>query len=104
MKKNTQFLLMSVALLCTTVMLAQSTITGTIKDAEINSPLPGANVIEKGASNGVITDFDGNFTLKTKNGNRANNVHNTKTEEDLLKVFEKSFSFHSRSNEIKFAF
>jgi iron complex outermembrane receptor protein len=66
MKKITQFLLMSVALLCTTVMLAQSTITGTIKDAEINSPLPGANVIEKGASNGVITDFDGNFTLKTK--------------------------------------
>lgn len=66
MKKITQFLLMSVALLCTTIMLAQSTITGTIKDAEINSPLPGANVIEKGASNGVITDFDGNFTLKTK--------------------------------------
>ena len=27
-------------------------------------PLPGANVIEKGASNGVITDLDGNFSLK----------------------------------------
>ena len=27
-------------------------------------PLPGATVLEKGTSNGVITDFDGNFILK----------------------------------------
>ncbi len=53
-------------LLCTTVMMAQSTVTGTIIDAEINTPLPGANVIEKGTTNGVSTDFDGNFTFKTK--------------------------------------
>ena len=34
-------------------------------DSDINAPLPGANVIEKGTSNGTTTDFDGNFTLKT---------------------------------------
>lgn len=26
-------------------------------------PLPGANVMEKGTSNGTITDLDGNFSL-----------------------------------------
>lgn len=66
MKKITQFLLFFVALLSTTVIMAQSTITGTIIDAEINSPLPGANVIEKGTTNGVSTDFDGKFTLRTQ--------------------------------------
>ncbi len=39
---------------------AQS-ISGTVSDA--NGPLPGANVIEKGTSNGVTTDFDGNYTI-----------------------------------------
>jgi iron complex outermembrane recepter protein len=45
MKKTTHFLLMAVALLFTTVMMAQSTIKGTIIDAELNTPLPGANVV-----------------------------------------------------------
>ncbi|MFI0429885.1 TonB-dependent receptor [Mariniflexile sp. HMF6888] len=66
MKKTTQFLLMAVALLFTTAMMAQSTVTGTIIDAEINSPLPGANVVEKGTTNGVSTDFDGKFKLETQ--------------------------------------
>ena len=66
MKKTTQFLLMAVVLLFTTVMMAQSTITGTIVDAELNSPLPGANVVEKGTINGSTSDFNGNFTITTK--------------------------------------
>lgn len=66
MKKTTQFLLMAVAFLFTTAMTAQSTITGTIIDAEINAPLPGANVVEKGTTNGVSTDFDGKFKLETQ--------------------------------------
>ena len=66
MKKTTQFLLMAVAFLCTTVMIAQSTVSGTIIDAELNSPLPGANIVEKGTTNGSTSDFDGNFTLTTQ--------------------------------------
>ncbi len=66
MKKTTQFLLIAVAFIFSTVTMAQSTITGTVMDAKLNSPLPGANVIEKGTSNGVTTDFDGNFTINTK--------------------------------------
>lgn len=37
-------------------------IVGTVKD-NIGEPIIGANVIEKGTTNGVITDIDGNFAL-----------------------------------------
>ncbi|MDP2687862.1 MAG: TonB-dependent receptor [Aequorivita sp.] len=47
---------------------AQGTVTGSVIDSESQMPLAGANVIEAGTTNGAITDFDGNFTLKvTKN-------------------------------------
>ncbi|MCB4807528.1 TonB-dependent receptor [Tamlana sp. 62-3] len=65
MRKFTQNLLMAVALLFGAVVMAQSTITGTVLEAGTDIPLPGANVIEKGTTNGVVTDFDGNFTIKT---------------------------------------
>jgi len=66
MKKTANFLLLTVAMLFSTVIMAQSTITGTLVEQGIDLPLPGANVLEKGTTNGVVTDFDGNFTLKTK--------------------------------------
>ncbi|MCH4551911.1 MULTISPECIES: TonB-dependent receptor [Aestuariibaculum] len=66
MKKTTQFIMLAVALLFTSVILAQTTIKGVVVEAGINMPLPGANVIEKGTTNGVVTDFDGNFTLETE--------------------------------------
>ncbi|MCB0447693.1 MAG: carboxypeptidase-like regulatory domain-containing protein, partial [Gelidibacter sp.] len=65
MKKITQFLFMAVVLLCTSVAFSQSTVKGKVMDAEMNAPLPGANVVEKGTTNGTTTDFDGNFTLNT---------------------------------------
>lgn len=40
----------------------QLTIKGKVTDIN-EAPLPGANVIEKGTSNGTITDADGNFTI-----------------------------------------
>ncbi|MGE5944047.1 MAG: TonB-dependent receptor domain-containing protein [Flavobacteriales bacterium] len=66
MKKTTQFLLVAVALLFTSVIMAQSTVSGTLMDAELNAPLPGANIIEKGTTNGTTSDFDGKFTLTTE--------------------------------------
>lgn len=65
MKRTTKFLMLAVAFLFSTVIMAQSTLRGTIMDAEINAPLPGANIVEKGTANGVSSDFDGNFTLTT---------------------------------------
>ena len=66
MKKITQFLLVSVVMLFTTIAFSQSTLTGKVLDSDLNSPLPGANIIEKGTSNGTTTDFDGNFSLTTQ--------------------------------------
>ncbi|WP_034042025.1 TonB-dependent receptor [Wocania ichthyoenteri] len=66
MKKTTQFFMLAVAFLFSTVITAQSTITGTVNDAELNSPLPGANIVEKGTTNGASTDFNGKFTLTTQ--------------------------------------
>jgi hypothetical protein len=42
------------------------TIRGTVNDTN-GDPIIGANVVEKGTSNGVITDIDGNFTLVVGN-------------------------------------
>ena len=41
-------------------------ITGTVSDAM--GPVIGASVVIKGTSNGVATDFDGNFTLNASQG------------------------------------
>ncbi|MEZ5103473.1 MAG: TonB-dependent receptor [Draconibacterium sp.] len=42
----------------------QQTITGKITDAK-GEAIPGATVVEKGTSNGVVTDIDGNYSIKT---------------------------------------
>ncbi len=39
------------------------TLTGTVKDAN-QEPLIGVSIVEKGTSNGTITDLDGNFSIK----------------------------------------
>ncbi|MEM8928037.1 MAG: TonB-dependent receptor [Bacteroidota bacterium] len=40
----------------------QTTISGTVTDSN-GAPLPGANVVVKGTTNGTQTDFDGNYTI-----------------------------------------
>ncbi len=46
----------------------QSQISGTVYDNN-GSVLPGANIIEKGTTNGVQSDFDGNFTITVSQPN-----------------------------------
>ena len=48
------------------VQQATKKITGTVVDAQ--GPVIGASVTEKGTSNGVVTDFDGNFSLNVNPG------------------------------------
>lgn len=45
-------------------LFAQKSLSGTVISSEDNQPLPGVNVILKGTTQGTITDFDGNFSLK----------------------------------------
>ncbi|MGE5943246.1 MAG: SusC/RagA family TonB-linked outer membrane protein [Flavobacteriales bacterium] len=57
--KHLGFLVL-VLMFCTG-MNAQIRVSGTVSDA--NGPLPGVSVIVDGTTNGVATDFDGNYTL-----------------------------------------
>ena len=45
------------------------TVSGKISDADEGEYLPGVTIIEKGTSNGTVTDIDGNFTIKVPQGN-----------------------------------
>jgi len=50
-------------IICPLGVLAQGNVTGTVTEASSNNPLPGANIIVKGTTNGTTSDFDGNFSL-----------------------------------------
>ncbi len=45
----------------------QKSVSGTITD-ETGQPLPGATVVVEGTTRGVSTDFDGNYTIDTQEG------------------------------------
>ncbi|WNH11497.1 TonB-dependent receptor [Thalassobellus suaedae] len=75
--KNTQVVLKNKEITFNTLGLSEPVIyaeiqeykiTGTITD-EFGQPLPGANILEKNTTNGVQSDFDGNFSLLVKNEN-----------------------------------
>jgi TonB-linked SusC/RagA family outer membrane protein len=51
----------------------RQTVTGTVTDSS-GEPIIGANVIEKGSSNGTITDIDGKFTLDVASGSAVLSV------------------------------
>jgi len=63
MKKNIYVLLFLIMGTCANVW-AQKTITGTVTDTSVNEPLIGATVLIKGTTVGVITDFDGKYTIQ----------------------------------------
>ena len=66
MKYNKLSFTLSVFLLfCVNLMMAQSTIRGTVTDSETGEAIPGANVVIVGTSEGTTADFDGNFALTT---------------------------------------
>ena len=66
MKKNKLTTALTVfGLFCVNLLLAQSTISGTVTDAETNEPIPGVNIVIQGTTEGTNTDFDGNFSLST---------------------------------------
>lgn len=55
--------------LCTLSSVAWSqnrTITGNVTSGDEKSSMPGVSILEKGTSNGVISDSDGNFSIQVK--------------------------------------
>ena len=68
MRKPKRFLLsFALVFVCNLITFAQTEITGTVVD-ETGETVIGASVIEKGTTNGTVTDFDGSFALKVNPG------------------------------------
>lgn len=64
------FFLLSVALIMSFQLIAQPRrISGTILDSKDKSAMIGANIMEKGTSNGTITDINGKFSLNVSSSN-----------------------------------
>ena len=57
-------ILSMIAVLFSTIIFAQTTVTGTVSD-EDNNPIPGANVVVD-AMTGTVADFDGNFSISVE--------------------------------------
>ena len=64
-------LMFALLLLNSTLMFAQSVVTGNVKD-QTGEPLIGVSVLEQGTSNGTVTDIDGNFSFKVAQGKTIN--------------------------------
>ena len=58
---------LAIFLLVCTYAFAQNTVTGTVKD-QSGMPLIGVSVVEKGTTNGSITDLDGKYSIKVDRG------------------------------------
>ena len=66
--KNFKNLLVVLMLISTSMLLAQTKLTGSIVD-NANQPLPGATLIIEGTQVGSTSNFDGKFSLETSNSN-----------------------------------
>ncbi|RAJ18176.1 SusC/RagA family TonB-linked outer membrane protein [Olleya aquimaris] len=51
-----------------TVMLAQTTVSGTVTEQATALPIPTVNVVVKNTTKGTATDFDGNYSIDVNNG------------------------------------
>lgn len=69
-KSKFSFLFFLICLTIPSTAFAQTfEVSGTVTAAEDGMLLPGVNVIEKGTTNGTVTDFDGNYNLTVSNPN-----------------------------------
>lgn len=62
-----RLLFIMVALWTSLHLMAQTAITGNVKDVS-GEPIIGASVMVTGTNNGCVTDLDGNFSLKVDKG------------------------------------
>ena len=68
MKHLKRLATIALALMVSTIMYAQKVeVSGTVVD-QTGETIIGATIMEKGTTNGTITDFDGNFKLTTASG------------------------------------
>ena len=51
------------------LLFAQNQVTGNVVEKTSGMPLGGVNIVEKGTRNGVVSDFDGNYTIQVNSSN-----------------------------------
>ncbi|HEX5170814.1 MAG TPA: TonB-dependent receptor [Cyclobacteriaceae bacterium] len=69
MKKHYRLLLVMFLTVIAISAIAQETVVkGKVIDASEGTGLPGVNILEKGTSNGALTDMNGDFSIKTQKG------------------------------------
>ena len=56
-----------VLMLLSGFVYSQDTISGSVTDGN-NNPIPGASVVVDGTNRGVVTDFDGNYSISASTG------------------------------------
>ncbi len=66
--KNKTLSLALIAMMLFGSLALQAQITGTVLEDATNDPVIGASVLQVGTTNGVITDFDGNFEINVPEG------------------------------------
>lgn len=72
LKSQVKFLLYAAFLTfftCANSLAQEHKVTGTVRSAVDNSPMPGVNVIIQGTSAGLTTDVDGKYTISVPNEN-----------------------------------
>ncbi len=67
---KTKIILLLLCLVSVSSFAQNNTVTGVVTSLEDNMPVPGVNVIVQGTSNGVATNFDGNYSLTVNKGDR----------------------------------
>ena len=67
-KKRKTFLLTLLLMVCLVLHAQNLQVSGTIVSKSDGQPVIGATILEQGTTNGTITDFDGNFTVKASKG------------------------------------
>ena len=66
--KKTVALIFILCLIVQLTMAQKRSVSGTVRDKATSETLPGVSVLEKGTTNGVITNVDGKFDLSVKEG------------------------------------
>lgn len=67
-KKRKTFLLTLLLMVCLMVQAQSLQMSGTVVSKSDGEPVIGATILERGTTNGTITDFDGKFSLTVNPG------------------------------------
>lgn len=93
-------LLFIIFITATLSALSQRVVTGVVTSSEDGLPVIGASVLEKGTTNGTITDFDGNYSIRVSE-NASLVITYVGLKEKLVKVTSSTINVVLESNAIE---